>query len=149
MNLTFKQMLDLPPNWLALCILLAWVQAATLPSLPPLPISGWSFFAVGVAFMLLAFRAFQQARTTVVPHQKPTRLITHGVFRVSRNPIYFADLMILAGLSLVWGSWLGLILVPALAKLLTKRFIEPEEGRLREMFGANFDEWAARTRRWL
>ena len=76
MNLSFKQMLDLPPVWLAGCLVLAWAQTWILPSFPSLEISGWSFVAVGVAFMVLAFRAFQQARTTVIPHQVPSRLIT-------------------------------------------------------------------------
>ena len=149
MNLSFKQMLDLPPFWLVGCLLLAWVQTRILPSLPTLEISGWSFVIVGVAFMVLAFRAFRQARTTVIPHQLPTRLITHGIFRHSRNPIYFADLMILAGASLIMGSWMGLLLVPVLGRILTKRFIEPEEARLKEQFSANYEAWASRTRRWI
>ncbi len=149
MTLSFKQMLDLPPVWLAACLVLAWAQTQILPSFPSLEISGWSFVAVGVAFMVLAFRAFQQARTTVIPHQVPSRLITHGVFRHSRNPIYFADVMILVGASLIMGSWLGLLLVPVLVRILTKRFIEPEEVRLKEKFSANYEAWASRTRRWV
>jgi len=149
MNLSFKQMLDMPPNWLLGCLILAWGQVQVLPGLPPLEVSGWSFVVVGVVFMVLAFRAFRQARTTVVPHQTPAQLITHGVFAHSRNPIYFADMMLLAGLSLIWGSWLGLILLPALGWVLTKRFIEPEEARLKATFSANYEDWASRTRRWL
>jgi protein-S-isoprenylcysteine O-methyltransferase Ste14 len=149
MNLSFKQMLDMPPNWLLGCLVLAWAQVQVLPGLPPLEVSGWSFVFVGIVFMVLAFRAFRQARTTVVPHQAPARLITHGIFRHSRNPIYFADMMILTGLSLVWGSWLGLILLPGLARVLTKRFIEPEEARLKASFRENYEDWASRTRRWL
>ena len=149
MNLSFKQMLDMPPNWLLGCLILAWAQVQVLPGLPPLEVSGWSFVVVGVVFMVLAFRAFRQARTTVVPHKTPAQLITHGVFAHSRNPIYFADMMLLAGLSLIWGSWLGLILLPALGWVLTKRFIEPEEARLKATFSANYEDWASRTRRWL
>lgn len=44
---------------------------------------------------------------------------------------------------------LGLPLVPAFLWVLTRRFVEPEEARLRLAFGAQFDDWTRRTRRWL
>ena len=143
------QKLDLPPIWLVDFLVLAWGQNRVLPGFPPLDVTGWSLVVVGLAFTVLAVRAFRQAKTTIVPHQMPSQLITHGVFRHSRNPIYLADVMFLAGLSLIWGSWLGIILVPVFVKLLTKRFIEPEEARLMDLFSANYEAWASRTRRWL
>lgn len=85
----------------------------------------------------------------MIPRQTPSALITTGIFRLSRNPIYLADLLILAGFSLIWGKPLGLVLVPVLAWILFARFIQGEEARLRAMFGAEFEAYAARTRRWL
>jgi len=149
MDLTPRQMLDLPPVWLALALALAWGQTLILPTIPALPFTGWSLIAVGVALVILAFRAFRQAKTTVIPHQVPTAVITHGVFRYSRNPIYLADVLFLLGASFVMGSLLGLILTPALVVILTRRFIEPEEARLKSRYGAEFARWSARTRRWV
>ena len=75
--------------------------------------------------------------------------MTGGIFRFSRNPIYLADLLILCGFALIWGRVLGFLLVPVLAILLQRRFILPEEARMREKFGAAFDAYVAQTRRWL
>lgn len=99
--------------------------------------------------MAAAMMEFARARTTIIPRQAPAALITSGIFRMSRNPIYMADLLILAGFSLIWGSVLGLALVPALAWLLQTRFIEGEEARLEDVFGSEFTDYTARTRRWI
>nr|WP_255618429.1 isoprenylcysteine carboxylmethyltransferase family protein [Roseibaca sp. Y0-43] len=99
--------------------------------------------------MGIAALSFLRARSTIVPHEVPAKLITGGLYRLSRNPIYLADLMLLGGLALVWGSVAGLVLVPALARILTRRFIEPEEARLRAAFGPEAEAFFQRTRRWI
>ena len=76
-------------------------------------------------------------------------MITDGIYRFSRNPIYLADVMILLGISLIWGSLVGLLLTPALVLVLDKRFIQPEEARLTAAFGASFDDYRARVRKWI
>ena len=53
--------------------------------------------------------SFLRARSTIVPHEQPAKLITGGLYRLSRNPIYLADLLLLGGLALVWGSVAGLV----------------------------------------
>jgi protein-S-isoprenylcysteine O-methyltransferase Ste14 len=150
--MSLREMIDLPPIWLALFAGLAWLQA----SLGPVggfgaiggPL-GAALIGIGLALMAAAFVEFRRHRTSVVPHQQPQALITTGIFRFSRNPIYLADALILAGLALRWDAVLGLVLVPAFMKLIEIRFIGPEEDRLRAGFGAAFEAWAARTRRWL
>lgn len=149
LNLTPTQMLDLPPLWLLAALALAKVQTMTLPSLPALPATGWSLVALAAALMLLALRQFRAARTSVVPHQMPAAMLSTGVYRYSRNPIYLADLILLAGVSLVWGAWLGLMLVPVLKAILQRRFIEPEERRLSTAFPESFERYRKQTRRWV
>ena len=146
------RMLDLPPVWLIGFLGLAWAQTVLLPT----PWAGdWAAVAgaavalAGAAVMLLALPQFLRMRTTVIPHRQPSALITGGVYRLSRNPIYLADVLILAGLAIRWQAWVALVLVPVFVMVLTRRFIEPEEARLRAAFGPAFDDWAARTRRWI
>ena len=140
--------IDLPPVWLLAGLAVAWVWrwpqhwSGTLWG-------GLACLAVAVLLMAAAFAAFRRARTTVVPRQIPTAMVTSGVFRYSRNPIYLADLLILAGFSLIWGSVPGLALVPVLAGVLQTRFIRDEEARLSETFGAEFEAYRDATRRWL
>lgn len=99
--------------------------------------------------MLAAFVEFRRAATTVIPRQDPSSLITGGVYRWSRNPIYLADVLILLGFVLIWGRALGFVLVPVLAVLLDRRFILGEEARLRAAFGEKFDAYAQQARRWI
>jgi protein-S-isoprenylcysteine O-methyltransferase Ste14 len=144
--------LDWPPVWLAGCVVLAWLTAMPVvegaPALALVGLGG-AVVALGLGLMGLAVREMARARTTVVPGRDPSALVTGGVFRFSRNPIYLGDLLVLAGISLVWQSWVGLALVPVLGWILARRFIVDEEARLRAAFGAGAEAWMARVRRWL
>lgn len=140
-----------PPTWLALFLALALLQSRALPLLPPVEASralGTLLVLAGAVLFLLALREFRRHGTTVVPREAPTALIETGVFRLSRNPIYLADALILAGVTLWWDA-AALWLVPVFVLVIRRRFIEGEEAALRAAFGPAFEAYAARTRRWL
>jgi protein-S-isoprenylcysteine O-methyltransferase Ste14 len=105
----------------------------------------------GVAFDLLGVLAFRASRTTVNP-LKPERasaLVTGGVYRVTRNPMYVGMALLL----LAWAVYLSALLPfagPVAFVLYITRFqIRPEEQVLRERFGDEFAQYAARVRRWI
>ena len=77
------------------------------------------------------------------------RLIQSGIFKRTRNPIYLGDTLILLGLILRWEAVLALPLVPIFLWILEKRFIIPEENRLRRKFRADFARYCQKTRRWI
>lgn len=146
--------LDLPPLWLGLFILLAWAQAAYLP----LGLSfggGWADFAGGILvgggliLMVLAVYEMRRARTTVIPHREADHLVQSGIFSRSRNPIYLGDILVLAGLILRFDAVLALPLLPLFLWILEKRFVIPEENRLRRRFRADFARYCQKTRRWI
>ncbi|MEQ9259255.1 MAG: methyltransferase [Roseovarius sp.] len=146
--------IDIPPVWLAGFAALAWLQAERWPM--GLSFGGpWADFAggllvgAGLLLVVFAFMEFQRHRTTIIPHREAERLITSGIFKRSRNPIYLADVLILAGLILRWDAVLALPLVPILFWLLETRFVIPEENRLRRRFRADFARYCQRTRRWM
>jgi len=146
--------LDIPPVWLAACAAIAWWQSAHWPM--GLGFGGaWADFAggllVGGGLVLigLAFAEFRRHKTTVVPHREAERLIQTGIFKRTRNPIYLADLLILAGLILRWDAVLSLPLVPVLLWVLEVRFVTPEEDRLRRKFRMEFARYCEKTRRWV
>jgi protein-S-isoprenylcysteine O-methyltransferase Ste14 len=138
--------LDLPPFWLLACVFIAWNFQGPLPSLFW---SGVVLLIVASWIIIAALAAFRRAKTTVVPHQQPSALITDGVFRWSRNPIYLADVMILLGVSLIWGSLIGLVLTITLTLVLDRRFIQPEEARLAQAFGDEFEVYRGLVRKWI
>lgn len=152
-GLTARQMIDLPPVWLVGCIVLVWVQTWAWPGgtvdLPGQGIIGGALFWAGIALMVWTIWTFRQHRTSVIPHQMPQRIITTGPFARSRNPIYLGDLMVLAGVILSHGAWPCLILLPALKVILERRFIAPEEARMKQSFAADFAAYAQKTPRWL
>ena len=83
-----------------------------------------------------------------MPRETPVAMIDSGIYRLSRNPIYLADTLFLAGAALWWDA-ASLLLVPLFVMIITRRFILGEESGLRAVFGATFDRYAAQTRRWL
>lgn len=143
--------IDLPPVWLLGFLGLAWLQATHVPVMNFYGFgrgAGTVLACLGALLMVAALPSFAQARTTVVPRKAPSALITTGVYALSRNPIYMADLMILVGLSLRWGSILGLILAPVFVRIITTRFILGEETRLADAFGADYLAYKESVRRW-
>ena len=152
-DMTARQMIDLPPVWLIAAIVLVWLQVWLWPA------ATWDhawagalgavLFWGGLALMAWAIWTFRQQRTSVVPHQMPARIITTGPFAFTRNPIYLGDLMVLAGVVLGQGAYLMAGLVPLLAVILARRFIAPEEARMKQSYETEFARYAQKTRRWL
>jgi protein-S-isoprenylcysteine O-methyltransferase Ste14 len=140
-----------PPTWLLLCLALAWLQAWIVPILPPLPGTrhlSTLFIVAGLVVIGLAAWQFRAHKTTIMPREVPRAMIDTGLYAYSRNPIYVADAMILAGCALRW-DMAGLILVPAFVWVITTRFIIGEEAGMRAQFGTAYDGYAARVRRWI
>ena len=132
-----------------------WVIARVLPAWQ-LRIPGWSVAAAvvaaaGVAVSLAGVREFRRAHTTVDPTRPATStsLVTSGIYRYTRNPMYVGFTGVLLG----WAIWLAsppaLIVVALYVVYITRFQIVPEERVLRASFGDAFAAYCARTRRWL
>ncbi len=146
--------IDLPPVWLVGFAALAWVQARVLPmglSLNGAVTDLLSGILVGGGILLaiMAVVEFRRHRTTVLPHETPSAMVQSGIYKRSRNPIYLGDVLILAGLILRFDAVLSLVLLPIFVWLLERRFIIPEEDRLRRTFRADFARYERKTRRWI
>jgi len=105
----------------------------------------------GVAFDLLGLLAFRASQTTVNP-LKPERastLVTGGIYRLSRNPMYVGMGLLLLALAIYLSALLPFA-GPIIFVLYITRFqIQPEERVLESMFGQEYQAYAARVRRWL
>lgn len=141
----------LPQVWLAFFAIAGLVLGRMLPWRMPewMPQAAWFPFAAGFALMIWAAGVMAQARTSFMPGQVPARLVTWGPFAWSRNPIYLGDLLLLAGFLLIFDAAGGLILLPPFALILDRLFIRREELLARTAFGADYDAYAARVRRWI
>ncbi len=88
-------------------------------------------------------------RTALLPGGSTRVVLDRGPFRLSRNPLYIGLIVLDAALALLWPSSWALILVPVGMALLFWGAIAPEERYLSSKFGAEYDDYRRRVRRWL
>ena len=142
----------LPPIWLLLFLLFAfladrWIPLWTLPSWRTLlagPVT-----LLGVTIILWPAVDFMRARTGMVPFSEATQLVTGGLYRFTRNPMYLGMLLILLGGALTLGTLGALLPVPLFPLVIQYRYIIPEEAFLLEIFGDDYRAYCQRVRRWL
>lgn len=116
-----------------------------------LPLAAGALLIMGAFVMAMAVKSFVTAKTTINPLKpsRASRLITGGVYRYSRNPIYLGDLLILAALAVWLGQPANLVLLAAFVGYIDRFQIRPEEKALSALFGAEYTAYCARVRRWL
>ena len=107
-------------------------------------------FAIGlVVFGWCVVDFFRRGRGTLAPWDPPKGLVTTGLYRLSRNPMYLGVLGVVAGWALLAGSrslgWYAL----GLAIAFHLRVLWYEEPTLARKFGAEWTGYAARVPRWL
>ncbi len=149
-----QKWIDIPPVWLLAMLILAWLQATHVSI--GLSFGGvWADFVGGLLvgggllFMIFALYEMRRFKTTPIPHMDADHLVITGIFARSRNPIYLGDVLILTGLILRWDAVLALPLIPIFVWIIERRFIIPEEDRLRRKFRADFARYCEKTRRWI
>jgi protein-S-isoprenylcysteine O-methyltransferase Ste14 len=102
----------------------------------------------GAILNLLADRAFKIKKTTVKPFEESTTLITTGVFKISRNPMYLGMALILIGICIFLGSVTPYIIVVLFIVLMHNFFINVEEEMLAKTFGDLWLQYKKETRSW-
>jgi protein-S-isoprenylcysteine O-methyltransferase Ste14 len=114
-----------------------------------LVIPGAIILAAGLALAAAGIAGVVRHHTTMVPHHEVSALVTTGVYRWSRNPMYTGLALQYVGGSLLAGSWWPLILWPLVVLVIRFAVIGPEERYLATRFGADYASYCSRVRRWL
>ena len=141
---------DFPPVWLAGFAAIGGIFGRAFPVHFNInDVLGSLLVVAGLVLMGLAILQMMVARTTVIPRRNPDRMVTGGVFRLSRNPIYLADVLILTGLYIAWDALYAMPMIAVFIYVIQSRFILDEEKRLDDLFGAEYEAYKAQTRRWL
>lgn len=143
----------LPPAFFLSALVLAVVLHLVLPLARildwPWRWLGAAPLAFGCALNLIADQAFKRRGTTVKPFRESSALVTDGVFRISRHPMYLGMVSIVAGAGLLLGSLSPLLVAGALAALLDRVFIRAEEPMMESVFGEDYRDYRRRVRRWI
>ncbi len=116
--------------------------------------SNWIAIAlavIGALIVLLGVVAFRSAGTTVDPRvpDQSSSLVVHGIYRLTRNPMYVGMLLILCAWGLFLGSTLSYVMLPVFVVYMTRFQIIPEERHMREKFGDAHAQYVSRVRRWI
>lgn len=133
------------------------VIAYFLGGFAPLPFSapvalryiGLAMTFVGFLLGVAAFLEFRRARTTLDPHGSVKQVVTSGIYRFTRNPIYLGFLLMVIGLPLNSGLYWGIVLAPLYVIMMNRLIIQHEEAYLEKKFGKAYTSYTSRVRRWL
>ena len=144
-----------PPAVAALVAAAMWgislaTPALEFPGLPRVAIAA-ALAVIGFCIDVAGLISFRRAKTTINPLKPGTTsaLVTSGIYRMSRNPMYLGLLFLLVAWAVFLASaWA--MLGPAAFVLYINRFqIEPEERILTTLFGADYSAYKSAVRRWL
>jgi protein-S-isoprenylcysteine O-methyltransferase Ste14 len=102
-----------------------------------------------LALLVGALGGFQRAGTRAEPWKPSTAVVTTGVYRITRNPMYLAMALLYAAASLVLDSGISLCLLAPLLVLVRKGVIEREERYLEHKFGEDYRAYKRTVRRWI
>lgn len=107
--------------------------------------------AFGAALAFAGVTAFRREHTTVNPFTPgaSTSVVASGVYRISRNPMYLGFLLALTGWAVHLSNAGAAAVLPAFVAYMTRYQIQPEERALLAKFGAEFESYVSRVRRWL
>ncbi len=154
MNLQTLELKIPPPIIAAVVAVAMWGLSAAAPHwmAPAARIAvAWVIAAVGIAFAASGLIAFRRARTTMNPTrpESASALVTTGVYRLTRNPMYLGLLLILLAWAIDLSSGWALPAPLLFAAFMNRFQIAPEERALSAQFGADYLAYQTRVRRWL
>lgn len=147
--------LRIPP--LALVLIAACLMTLIAYFVPvglPIPVPAMVAVALGLAGTVVAVAgviAFSKHKTTVNPFtpEDSSSLVSSGIYRYTRNPMYLGFLLLLAGWGVLLSNLFALTLLPAFIAYMNRFQIQPEERALQQHFGAEFRAYKQRVKRWI
>lgn len=116
----------------------------TLPA-----VAGTALIIAGIGLIAAAAGLFRRAGTRPEPWQPSTAIVTGGVYRFTRNPMYLGMALVHAGLALAFDGPLALATLPLAVLVIQTQIIAREERYLEARFGDHYRDYKSRVRRWL
>jgi protein-S-isoprenylcysteine O-methyltransferase Ste14 len=147
------RMLLLPPRLVLILLVAMWALHMLLPGPTllsfPYTLVGAAVAALGFVVTLSGARLFARIRTNIRTWHEPGVLVTDGLFRWSRNPMYLGFVLLLLGTAILLGTTTPFIAPVLFAIIADRWYIAFEERAMQAKFGAEYEAYMGRTRRWL
>jgi protein-S-isoprenylcysteine O-methyltransferase Ste14 len=112
-------------------------------------IAGILLVACGLALNVAGFVTQRRAGTDPIPFHPTTRIVSHGLYRFSRNPMYIGFALWTLGLAVLLNSMWALLAVPVGLILIDLLVVAREERYLKRKFGEEYLAYKRRVRRWI
>ena len=143
-----------PPIWVVIYVVISaaiswWLGWPKVPGLPAPPV-GIGLVAAALILPASAIFLFRRERTELDPTSPTNRkLVTNGPYRLTRNPMYLGLIIVTFGIGVWVGAWPMFIAPLAVFATLNWVHIPFEETKMRRQFGALYDDYVRRVRRWV
>ena len=146
-----------PPVWLLLALGGQWALDKYIPLMTWEPdgledsvsLVGKIIVVLAVIVVVTIAMQFRKADTEIKPYEESSALLTDGLFKYSRNPIYLMMVVVLIGFAMILGGLSPFAMVIIFPVIIQKRFIEVEEAMMEETFGEEYRAYKSSVRRWL
>lgn len=142
-----------PPVYMLLALLAMAVLHYVIPLAsilePPYSYVGVIPLVVGITICATAARMFDRAGTPIRPFERSTVLVTGGLYRYTRNPMYLGLTLILLGVWFLLGTAGALLPIAVFIWIIQEGFIRGEERFLDAIFGEEYRGYKSRVRRWI
>jgi protein-S-isoprenylcysteine O-methyltransferase Ste14 len=134
---------------LALAAMLHWAVPRADTTAFAAPWAGAALLLTGFALMMWAWWLFQRHAVAICPTAPTERLLTRGIYALTRNPMYLGMIAMMLGVALCVGSLPFYIATLAYSALIDRVFCPYEEEKLEATFGEAYRRYRAHVRRWL
>src|SRR4051812_18020495 len=142
-----------PPLLYIVGLLVGWLLERRYP-LASLPrnlslVSGIVLILAGLLVTRAAARGMWAAKTSMIPIRPTKAIVSDGVYRFTRNPMYVSMVVMYVGIALLIRAPWALVLLPLVVFAVDRLVIAKEERYLRGKFGETYTNYCSRVRRWI
>ncbi len=147
-----RKVVSLPPNYFFVCIIGIAVFYFVFPGFNmismPWNFTGLILMIFGMYLIPASYQIFKKYKTPE-GYKKSTYLVTEGLYRYSRNPMYLGSVIFLLGMSVLVGNVLSFVFPVLFFVIIDRMFVPYEEEKGEKEFGKKYLEYKKKVRRWI
>ncbi len=143
----------IPPFLFLSCIVIMIIirNLVVIKEIVPRPFNyfGTVLIILGIVATILVRKEFEKNNTEIHTFKEPRKLVTHGLFKISRNPIYLGFAISLFGVWILLGTILPIIGCLLFITITNCYYIPFEERIMENTFGKEYKKYKAKVRKWI